>query len=234
MVCPHCHVNFHADNRTDFDYISDSHMRIFFVGEDAESHWWIEKVACPACRRLIIWLVNSDGFVDGDYPHRSHRLPDDTEHAVLVRPKVANRSPISPEVPDEFAKDYSEACLILADSPNASAALSRRCLQLILREKLGAQGTNLYQEIQWAIEQGNLPSSVVDLLNVPRKVGNKAAHPSLSDASLIVDVEPWEAEWCLEIIEALYDHVFVLPSKNRERLERLEQQQSSRGTGNPG
>ena len=58
---------------------------------------------------------------------------------------------------------------------------------------------------------------------MPRKVGNRAAHPTLSDAGLIVDVEPWEAEWCLEVIEALYDHVFVVPARNKERLERLEQ-----------
>ena len=69
----------------------------------------------------------------------------------------------------------------------------------------------------------NLPSSIVDLLDVPRKVGNKAAHPALTYAGVIVDVEPWEAEWCLEIVEALFDHVFVLPAKNRERLERLGQ-----------
>ncbi len=43
---------------------------------------------------------------------------------------------------------------------------------------------------------------------------------------MLVDVEPWEAEWCLEIVEALFDHVFVLPAKNRERLERLGQEPS--------
>jgi hypothetical protein len=41
------------------------------------------------------------------------------------------------EVPPEFANDYKEACLIIANSPKASAALSRRCLQNILREKAG-------------------------------------------------------------------------------------------------
>ena len=126
-------------------------------------------------------------------------------------------------MPDEFKADYQEACLTLSDSPKASAALSRRCLQLILREKLGAKGRNLQEEIQWATESSNLPSHIVALLDVPRKVGNRAAHPMLSDAGLIVDVEPWEAGWCLEIIEALYDYLFVLPAKTEERLERLNQ-----------
>ena len=125
------------------------------------------------------------------------------------------------EVPDEFKRDYQEACLVLADSPNASAALSRRCLQFILRGKLGAQGKDLYNQIDWAIKSENLSSSIIELLDVPRKIGNRAVHPTLSYAGMIVDVEPWEAEWCLEVIEALYDHIFVIPVRNRERLERL-------------
>lgn len=131
-----------------------------------------------------------------------------------------------PEVPEEYAEDYRQACLVIVDSPKASAALSRRCLQLILRRELGAQGRVLYKEIQWTIQHGNLPSSVIELLDVPRKVGNEAAHPTVSDAGLITDIEPWEAEWCLEIIEALYDQLFVLPAKNQERLGRLGRQQS--------
>ena len=75
-----------------------------------------------------------------------------------------------------------------------------------------------------------MPSSVVELLHPIRKVGNKAAHPTLYDAGFIADVEPWEAEWCLEIIEAMYDYIFVLPAKNRERLERLDKQQSNRNS----
>ena len=152
--------------------------------------------------------------------------PPDKAQIETIFPKVSPRGTAPHEVPPGFAEDYAEACLIFADSPKASAALSRRYLQHILREKLGAQARDLYREIRWAIENANLPSSVVDLLDVPRKVGNKAAHPTLKEAGVIVDVEPWEAEWCLEIVEALFDHVFVLPAKNRERLERLGQEPS--------
>ena len=116
---------------------------------------------------------------------------------------------------------------MIADSPKASAALSRRCLQLMLRKELKAEGRDLHHEIQWAIQNSSLPSSVIELLDVPRKVGNEALHPTLSDAGVITDIEPWEAVWCLEIIEALYDQLFVLPAKTQERLERLGQQQPS-------
>ena len=114
---------------------------------------------------------------------------------------------------------------MVADSPKASAALSRRCLQLMLRKELQAEGRDLYQEIQWAIQNSNLPSPVIELLDVPRKVGNEALHPTLTDAGVITNIEPWEAEWCLEIIEALYDQLFVLPARTQERLERLGRRQ---------
>ena len=61
----------------------------------------------------------------------------------LIRPKAISRVPLPPEVPQEFAGDYKEACLVLADSPKASAALSRRCLQNLLREKSGTTKKDL-------------------------------------------------------------------------------------------
>ena len=185
---------------------------------------WVLAEYCPGqqCNQLCVWILSSRVYA-------LTGLPPTGADTRLIHPRLTGRAHPPSEVPDEFVVDYREACAILGDSPKASAALSRRCLQLILREKLEAQGKDLYKEIQWVVEHSSLPSSVVDLLDIPRKVGNKAAHPTLSDGGLIVEVEPWEAEWCLEIIEALYDHVFVLPAKNRERLERLEHRQSNHG-----
>ena len=78
-----------------------------------------------------------------------------------------------------------------------------------------------------AVKAGWSCSGVVELLDVPRKVGNLAAHPIEDSATgMIVEVEEWEAEWCLEVIEALYDHFFVAPARNAERLYRLGQKMS--------
>ena len=172
----------------------------------------------------MVWLGCSK---ERDINLSRGQRPTGEQQWALARPKASGRPPVPPEVPVQYAEDYREACLVIADSPKASAALSRRCLQLILRKELEAQGRDLYHEIGWVIKNTNLPSSIVDLLDVPRQVGNDAAHPTLSEAGMITDIEPWEAEWCLEIIEALYDQLFVLPARNQERLERLGQQQSS-------
>ena len=225
MECPHCLKNIHVEGQTYFNFYSNftGKALLTYIGVDSCGYWWLEKIPCPACRQFILTLMFSDDAVTSNKPQSHHLIPNEgTEHRRLIWPRQTERMVVPPEVPEEFVEDYREACLVVADSPKASAALSRRCLQLILREKLRAQGRNLYQEIEWVIEHSNLPSTVVELLHPIRKMGNKAAHPILHDAGFIADVEPWEAEWCLEIIEAMYDCIFVLPAKNRERLERLE------------
>ena len=55
-----------------------------------------------------------------------------------------------------------------------------------------------------------------------RNIGNFAAHPNKSlHTGEIVDVEPLEAEWCLETLEILFDHYFVRPTEIRRRQEAI-------------
>ena len=52
----------------------------------------------------------------------------------LVKPKGSNRPSCPSEVPRKFGDDYSEARLVIADSPKSAAALGRGRLQNLLRE----------------------------------------------------------------------------------------------------
>ena len=225
MKCPYCSDNFavreypHGINRNQLNYAH---------GASGVS-WFTESISCPGCNELIVWLVGIENYEPpspyGPGPSTSdHNKVQREVERRLVLPRSANRGPVPSEVPTEFAEDYREACLILVDSPKASAALSRRCLQAILREKTEVPHKDLYGEIRWAIEHGNLPSEIVEILDVPRRIGNVATHPMKNDnTGIIAGVEPWEAEWCLEVIEAMYDHYFVAPARNRERLQRMGQ-----------
>src|SRR5450759_1139475 len=56
----------------------------------------------------------------------------------ILWPRVSSRPPIRPDVPEQYASLAREAGLILADSPRASAVLSRRCLQQLLRNEAKA------------------------------------------------------------------------------------------------
>jgi hypothetical protein len=118
-------------------------------------------------------------------------------------------------VPAPIASDYREACLVLSFSPKASAALSRRCLQNLLRDaaNLTDRSGNLSKEIDEVIQRGNLPTHISESIDSIRNTGNFAAHPmKCTNTGQILDVEPHEAEWNLEVPEALFDFYYVQPA----------------------
>jgi len=139
-----------------------------------------------------------------------------------IRPFTSSRPPVPSEVETIFASDYNEACLILTLSPKASAALSRRCLQNILREKAGVKKGDLANEIQQTIDSKSLPSHLSESIDAIRNIGNFAAHPLKSTSTgEIIDVEVGEAEWLLDVKEALFDFYFVQPAILKAKREAL-------------
>lgn len=132
------------------------------------------------------------------------------------------------EVPNEFGEDYKEACLVLSDSPKASAALSRRCLQHILREKAGVRPQNLNNEIDEVLPK--LPSYLAEAVDAIRNIGNFAAHPLKStNSGEILVVEPGEAEWSLEVLEQLFDFYFVQPERLKAKKAALDKKLAEAG-----
>ena len=113
----------------------------------------------------------------------------------------------------------------MADSPKASAALSRRSLQHILQEKYGAKTqNNLAKTIEEVIDDPKTPRDVADSLDMVRNIGNFSAHPNKStNTGEIVPVEPVEADWCLDVIEMLFDLYFVRPSEIQRRRDRVDE-----------
>jgi hypothetical protein len=95
-------------------------------------------------------------------------------------------------------------------------------LQDILREKAGVKPSNLDSEIQEVIDAGKTPSWLTDNLDAVRVVGNFAAHPIKStNTGEVVDVEPGEAAFLLDVLEAAFDFYFVQPEKAREHRNAL-------------
>ncbi len=214
MQCPHCLMYFHAE--TDFYHV---------LGEDRDGLWSFDATVCASCQRFIISLglkrnTGSRQFRVQIPPVGA--LTGESAERWVVYPKGSNRPPVPDDVPEKFREDYQEACLILTDSPKASAALSRRCLQHILRERAGVKGRTLNDEIQAVINTNTLPSDLVDSFHTLRELGNVGAHPTKNaNTGEIVPVEPLEAEWCLEVIESLYDFYFVRPENSKRRQQAL-------------
>ncbi len=201
MKCPHCITSVHESWTTAAN-----------LGGDADGDWHVLHMTSPECRRIVVRL---DLYRPGETP----------QVQMIVYPRSSIRPPLSPDVPSPYRDDYRDSCAVLPDSPKASAALSRRSLQQLLREKAEVEPGNLSGEIDQAMEQ--LPSQLAGAIDAIRNVGNFAAHP-LKDTNTgeIVDVEPGEAEWLLDVLEQLFDFYFALPeilSRKRAKLnEKLE------------
>jgi hypothetical protein len=91
--------------------------------------------------------------------------------------------------------------------------LSRRALQHLLREKAHTTKRDLADAIQEVLDSKALPSHLAENLDVVRVIGNFAAHPLKSTSTgEIIDVEPNEAEWNLDVLEGLFDFYFVQPA----------------------
>ena len=218
MKCPHCLVEFHPQ------------MGFEYIGKDAEDDWAIEYALCPSedCGKLILFLI---GGTKLDARGRGGRIIiHPVKSKTLVRPKGISRIPIPPEVPKPLANDYREACLVLADSPKASAALSRRCLQTLLRDAAEVKHGELSEEIQQVLESGKLPTHLAEAIDAVRNVGNFAAHPVKSRSSgEIVEVEPGEAEWNLDTLEGLFDFYFVSPAHLKKKRDALNKKLQDAG-----
>jgi hypothetical protein len=141
----------------------------------------------------------------------------------VIHPKGGiTRKQAPRDVPRPLQDDYNEACLVLADSPKASAALSRRCLQTILREHAKVKPQDLSKEIDEVLASKQLPTYLANDIDAARHYGNFAAHPIKSTSSgEIVSVEPGEAEWQLDLLEGLFDFFFVGPAESKRKRDAL-------------
>lgn len=122
--------------------------------------------------------------------------------------KPASYAKIFPTyIPESILADYKEACLIRDLSPKASATLSRRCLQGMIRDYWNVQNKkSLYEEID-AIKNQIKPS-VFDAIDGMRNIGNIGAHMQ-KDINLIIDVEPQEAQLLITLIENLFKEWYI-------------------------
>lgn len=210
MKCPTCKKEFHPQPDHVETYASDQGTK------KSKEGFGIAVQLCPSCNHLVV------SYREGDIFEGSSRTVMTSVHEeTVIYPESTNKE-LSDEVPEPYRKDFNEALLALEYSPKASAALSRRLLQKILREKLSIRKKDLSQEIDEFIEKSGAPAYLVGAIDAVRNVGNFAAHPiKYQNTGDIVDVEEGESEWLLEVLESLCDFVFVQPARLDERRKSL-------------
>lgn len=123
-------------------------------------------------------------------------------------------------IPKAVLEDYEEACLIRDASPKASATLSRRCLQGIIRDFHGISKSRLVDEIDAL--NGKIDPLVWHAIDAVRSIGNIGAHME-RDINLIIDVEPQEASALIGLIEMLLKDWYIDRHEKEKQLKAIVQ-----------
>ncbi|AKB52420.1 hypothetical protein MSBRW_3167 [Methanosarcina barkeri str. Wiesmoor] len=204
--CPHCLVvnkfestQIDTHSRQWFGYQIDRILEDISLENSFNGEYITLIVSrCAECGKNVIFLNNE-----------------------MIYPAGSSRPPCPSEVPADISQDYIEACLVEPYSKKAAAALARRCLQSMLRDK-GVKPGDLSKEIDEAMQ--TLPSYLAESIDAIRHIGNFAAHPNKSTSTgQIVDVEIGEAEWALDVLEDLFDFYYVQPAITQRKKDAMNE-----------
>lgn len=218
--CPHCKVGVRFERCTVI-VGGNQNPNVVELRVQTPSVFMLDlaMAACPECGRPIVGVTQIIPPNQPGQPLDSLLWPDTGARPVPI--EVEQKSP-------NLAEDFREASCVFPKSKKASAALSRRCLQFILREEAGTKSKDLSAQINEVLDR--LPSELASNVDAIRHVGNFAAHPIKStNSGEIVEVEEGEAEWLLDVLEELFDFYYVAPIKAALRRDALNKKLQEAG-----
>jgi hypothetical protein len=220
MNCPHC------NKAVKIDWQYNDPIKIV----DKETAYFIIHETCPNCDDSIIYYSLCKYTKDVYYTiNEDENGVFDIVSEILIYPNRKEFEYIK-LIPTKYVEDYNEAKEVISISPKASAALSRRLLQHILRGEFNIKEKSLSLEIGKFIQLQGIPTHIAEAVDAIRVVGNLAAHPEKEqNTGNIVNVEPGEAEWLIEVIEALFDFTFIQPQRLKKRKNELNEKLKSIG-----
>lgn len=165
----------------------------------------VSAYKCPNCEKETYTLISKDN--DGNY---SNTIP------IIPNSFAKNYGEI---VPSQIQEDYREAYAILHLSPKASATLSRRCIQGMIRDYWAVTEKTLYQEIESI--KPNLNTHQNEAIDVLRKIGNIGAHPD-TDINTIIDINPQDAEILIKLIEYFINEWYIARFEHSRLLKEVK------------
>jgi hypothetical protein len=207
-LCPHCGAF------SSFLQVNSANLIAAAIVQAVASRSLIQA-KCSACKRLV---VVASSYVHG--PQKEQQLRLDLLWPADIRP---SRSPSTLDA--DATRDYDQARATLPVSPMASAVLARRCLQHVIRQKLGIRKNRLIDEIDEALVRPELTKLTREALDHVRKIGNWGAHPTVDPGMTIIEVSDDEAEYTLDVLELLFHDLYDAP----ERIAAMNARIQSRG-----
>ena len=207
-TCPHCE---RAVTISSGRITTDRHT-LFFENADGRLSLYSRFIVCPnpECRKFTLTASLHESEMS---PQGGESLGKKLEHWNLVPASKAKSFPAY--VPQPILDDYREACFIQDLSPKASATLSRRCLQGIIRDFWSVKPGRLVEEIDQI--KPNVDPLTWAAIDAVRKLGNVGAHME-KDINVIVDVDPGEAELLVGLIETLLREWYVAREERKARM----------------
>jgi hypothetical protein len=221
--CPYC-LHFQVLSADNFRTISGA------IGSNRNKHkvqtTRVTAVECMnlACREICLWADFGESLKSGASTFPGSLGTKRLQY--VLRPNSVAK-PQHAAVPGVLVTDYEEACAVISASPKASATLSRRCLQGMIRDFCGISKATLHAEINELLKQvenGSAPRQVseesIAAIDAVRQLGNIGAHFE-KDINLIVDVEPDEAMALVNLTELLFQEWYVARYDRQSRLGKV-------------
>lgn len=211
-ICPHCD---HASVIANSNYRETTSILNIENADNFKAliTLWI---VCPNpnCNKYSLKCI----LTDADKPFANSPIePTTTIKMIDIVPNAKYKS-FPNYIPNAILQDYNEACLIVNLSPKASATISRRCLQGMIRDFFNISKPRLIDEI-------NAIKDIIDPLtwqaiDSVRQIGNIGAHME-KDINLIIDVEPNEAQLLINLIEHLIQEWYIHRHQRQKQLEKI-------------
>lgn len=192
-ICPFCNASIpdiEQTYRTKKCYFNMDHACIDERIPKNDNILDIQMLFCPTCNEVSFYAKGKSNLKDVN---------------ISLYPKSSAKQ-FQNYVPLSIRQDYEEAYSILDLSPKASATLSRRCLQGMIRDFWKVSKSTLYEEI--SALKDKIPVDQWKAIDALRRLGNIGAHME-ADVNSIVDIEPDEAKKLLKLIELLIEKWYV-------------------------
>lgn len=209
-TCPHCE---RAVTITDQRFSSGTHT-LYIDNSVGRRTLSSQFIVCPnpECKKFTLTAELHESKRTAP-PHSHEQFVKKLNSWSLIPPSSSKHFP--DYVPAPIREDYEEACLIKDLSPKASATLSRRCLQGILRDFWKVKAGRLVDEI--AQIKDRVDPLTWEAIESVRKLGNIGAHME-KDIDVIVEVDPDEAALLIGLVETLLKEWYVARAERAARM----------------
>ncbi|MBI9036928.1 MAG: DUF4145 domain-containing protein [Bacteroidales bacterium] len=212
--CPHCN---HHTTITDRNFCENK-FGLTIENKEGPKLLYSFFIVCPnnECNKYTLFSKLYDTKYDVIKGSWQHYDLKEIKQWSLVPNSFAKVFP--DYVPEAIIKDYEEACSIVNESPKASATLSRRCLQGMIRNFWSIKEATLYKEIEGIKDK--VDPLTWQSIDATRKIGNIGAHME-KNINLIIDVETSEAKALINLIEILIKDWYITKNERQTTLEKI-------------